>query len=52
MADTEWTVERMRGMNRAEFAACIKRGDIPPPEVAAAFVKERLEQSVRQRERR
>jgi hypothetical protein len=38
-----WTVERMRRMTRQQFAECVKRGDLPPTDVAVAFMQERLE---------
>ena len=39
----------MRRMTRGEFEQRIKRGDLPPSDVAAAFLKERLEQAVERR---
>ena len=37
-----WTIERLRGMTRQEFRACVKRGDLPPAEIAAQLFEERL----------
>lgn len=46
MPDEPWNIERMRRMTRGEFNECIKRGDIPPADVATAFLKEKLERAV------
>lgn len=46
MASEPWTIERLRRMTRGEFEQHIKRGDLPPPDVAAAFLKEKLDRAV------
>ncbi len=43
MSDEPWTIERMRRMTREQFNERIKRGDLPPTDVAVAFMQERLE---------
>lgn len=43
MSDEPWTIERMRKMTREQFNERIKRGDLPPTDVAVAFMQERLE---------
>lgn len=49
MSDEPWTIERLRRMTRGEFEQHIKRGDIPPSDVAAAFLKEKLDRAVERR---
>lgn len=45
MSDEPWTIERLRRMTRGEFEQHIKRGDIPPSDVATAFLKEKLDRA-------
>lgn len=47
-----WTIERLRTMTRGEFQECVSRGDLPPPDLAAQLVAERLaERAERERQR-
>jgi len=47
MSDEPWTIERLRRMTRQQFAECVKRGDLPPTDIAVAFMEERLSQAAR-----
>ena len=42
MQNEPWTMERLRKMTRQEFRECEKRGDLPPFELAAQLITERL----------
>jgi hypothetical protein len=51
-APLPWTIERLRTMTRQEFQECVRRGDLPPPDLAAQLVAERLgERAERERRR-
>jgi len=51
-APLPWTIERLRTMTRREFQECVRRGYLPPPELAAQLVAERLgERAERERRR-
>lgn len=42
MQDEPWTIDLLRRMRRAEFNARVKRGDLPPVDLAAQLMAERL----------
>lgn len=42
MRNEPWTMERLRRMTRQEFWECRRRGDLPPPDLAARLMSERL----------
>lgn len=47
-----WTIERLRTMTRGEFQECVRRGDLPPPGLAAQLVAERLAERAEREQRR
>lgn len=47
-----WTIERLRSMTRREFQECVRRGDLPPPDLAAQLVAERLAERAEREQRR
>lgn len=46
MQNEPWSIELLRRMTRREFNGRVKRGDLPPADIAVAFLKERLERAV------
>ncbi len=51
MQDEPWTMDRLRSMTRREFQECVKRGDLPPADLASELIAERLSLATKRRQR-
>lgn len=49
MDNEPWSIELLRGMTRGQFNARAKAGDLPPFELAAELLHERLKRTVERR---
>jgi len=49
MESEPWSIDLLRRMTRAEFNARVKRGDLPPVDMAAELLHERLRRAAGRR---
>ena len=49
MESEPWSIDLLRRMTRQEFNARVKRGDLPPVDMAAQLMAERLGLAVERR---